>query len=427
MEALEHDYQEFTELLTEEELYDLAVQYGAAEQRDRKLPIRIFFWLMILSAGQPTLRGGLFQLAAFFVAALTQLFPLHQAITLTKMALSKRMSCTSWFFFRAVYNRLLWRYQKDLPASQCNLFSRFREAFALDSTVTRVVAALEKCFQSVHKGKAAVKLNVRFSLKNLAADKIQATSGRRHDSRFAGITNQPGILYLFDLGYWAFTRLKKIIDAKSFFVSRLKSSCDPLIVEVKDQNWQHLVGQRLSQIIGLLKPDQALDVQVKLSKAKKPRFDEEIRLVGLFYEDIWRFYITNLFETAFTPQIIYDLYRQRWSIEIFFNQIKHLLHLEHLISRNKNGIMVEVYSALIFHLLTRIIIALAAKKTHQPVETFSFSRSFDLVRAFLSTHLGELLRATHRTLICFLQHLVEAVARMGLKDQASPSETMNYA
>ena len=134
MEALEHDYQEFAELLTQEELYDLALPYGAAEKRDRKLPIRIFFWLMILSAGQPTVRGGLFQLAAFFVAALTQLFPLHQAITLTKMALSTRMSGTSWFFFRAVYNRLLWRYQKDLPTSQRNLFSRFREAFALGAT-----------------------------------------------------------------------------------------------------------------------------------------------------------------------------------------------------------------------------------------------------------------------------------------------------
>ena len=113
----------------------------------------------------------------------------------------------------------------------------------------------------------------------------------------------------------------------------------------------------------------------------------------------------------------YDLYRQRWAVEIFFNEIKNILHLEHPISRNKNGIMVEVYSALIFHLLTRIVIALAAQKTDQPVDVFSFSRCFDLLKAFLSTHLGEILRATQMTLICFLQHLVEAVTRMGLKDR----------
>ena len=107
MEAPAHAYREFTALLGEESLYQLALQYGAAHQRERKLPIRIFFWLMVLSAGQPTARGGLFQLVAFFVGSLTQLFSVGQAFSLSKMALSKRMSGTTWFFFRAVYKRLL--------------------------------------------------------------------------------------------------------------------------------------------------------------------------------------------------------------------------------------------------------------------------------------------------------------------------------
>ncbi len=219
MKAPAHGYQEFTDLLGEEELHELALKYGAAHQRERKLPIRIFFWLMVLSAGQSTARGGLFQLVAFFVGALTQLFPFGQALSLRKMALSKRMSGTSWFFFRAVYNRLLSSYEKHLPVSEKKFLVRFREAVVFDSTVTRVAAALEKCFQSVHKGQAAVKLHVRFSLKNLAANKVQATKAKRHDSRFRGITRQSGILYLFDLGYFAFARFQKIIAAKSFFVS----------------------------------------------------------------------------------------------------------------------------------------------------------------------------------------------------------------
>ena len=133
---------------------------------------------------------------------------------------------------------------------------------------------------------------------------MQATNGKRHDSRFRGITRQAGILYLFDLGYFAFTRFQKIIEAKSFFVSRLKSICDPLILQVQDKKWQHLVGCRLSEITDRLKPDQPLDVRVKLSKAQKPYFDYELRLVGLCYEDQWRFYITNLFQTTFTPKMI---------------------------------------------------------------------------------------------------------------------------
>ena len=165
-------------------------------------------WLMVLSAVS-LLFGGLFQLVAFFVGALTQLFPVGQAFSLSKMALSKRMSGTSWFFFRAVYNRLLSSHEKHLPSSQKELFVRFGETVVFDNTVTRVAAALKTCFKRVHKGQAAVRLHVRFSLRNLAVNKVQATNGKRHDSPFRGITRQAGILHLFDLGYFAW--FQKII------------------------------------------------------------------------------------------------------------------------------------------------------------------------------------------------------------------------
>jgi len=42
---------------------------------------------------------------------------------------------------------------------------------------------------------------------------------------------------------------------------------------------------------------------------------------------------------------------------LFFNHLKHGLHVEHLCCRNENGLMVEIYSALILYLLTQIVIA----------------------------------------------------------------------
>ena len=421
MDTFEAQYHQFTEVLSEEELRRLANQYGVADQRERKLPVRIFFWLMVLSAGQPTARGALFQLVAFFVAALSGLFPTAQAFTLTKMALSHKLKGTDWFFFRGIYTRLLARYKQLIPPSQRTQLDAFKETFILDSTISRVHKALNKLFRSVHKDQAACKVNVKYSLKNLTPQKLQVTEGKRHDSRFRGITKQPGVLYLFDLGYWSFTRLHQIIQAASFFVCRLKSSCDPLIVAVSQKRWQHLVGKRLSEILGLLKGEKQLDVTVKLSKAKNPRFHDEIRLVGLLHEETWRFYLTNIFQNTFTPQVIYDLYRQRWSVEIFFNAFKHLLHIEHLISRTKNGIMVEIYSALIFSLLTQIVIALAAQKTGNPIESFSFQRSFQLVRAFLVTHLSDLLDRTKSGLSEFFGRLIEAVALLGYRDKPARS------
>lgn len=419
METIEAQYQQFTDVLSEEELERLALEYGVADQRERKLPLRIFFWLIVLSAGAPTVRGALFPLVAFFVATLSKVFPQAEPVTLSKMALSLKLKQTDWFFFRRVYTDLLTRYKKQLPPSQRKHLDSFTDAFILDATTSRVHKALKKLFKSVHKEQAACKVNVKYSLKNLTPEKVQVTHGKRHDSRFRGITQQKGVLYLFDLGYWSFTRLHQIIQACSFFVCRLKSTCDPLIVHVSQKRWQSLVGRRLSEILDLLRGEEQFDVTVTLSKAKKPRFDDQIRLVGLLHEGTWYFYLTNIFQAAFTPQVIYDLYRQRWSVEIFFNFFKHLLHIEHLICRTRNGIMVEIYSALIFYLLTQIVITLAAQKTGRSMEEFSFPRSFQLVRAFLVTYLSCLLDPSKDGLPEFFGCMVDAVALLGLKDKTA--------
>ena len=76
MEAIEEKYDQFTDIHSEEELGRQAERYQTADQRERKLPIRIFFWLMVLSAGQPKARGALFQMVASFVGALSGLFPM---------------------------------------------------------------------------------------------------------------------------------------------------------------------------------------------------------------------------------------------------------------------------------------------------------------------------------------------------------------
>jgi IS4 transposase len=41
---------------------------------------------------------------------------------------------------------------------------------------------------------------------------------------------------------------------------------------------------------------------------------------------------------------IHYIYRQRWSIEIFFRTMKSYLKLDHLISKKINGIMVQIFS-----------------------------------------------------------------------------------
>lgn len=377
---------------------------------------------MIFSAGEPSRRGSLLQLIGFFIGALVLLFPEQGEVTLSKMAVSKRLKNVTWYLFRGIYNHLLGKYRTLLQAKDLKFLNHFREGFIIDGSVISLNKKLESVFKSVHKEKASLKLNTKYSLKTAAVTKLQISSGKRHDSRFNFVTQQANCLYLIDLGYWSFTLLQKIIDATSFFVMRLKKSCDPLIVAVTDPQWQHLVGKRLSEIADFLQSQVAIgciDLTVQLSSAKKPRFKEAIRLVGLWHETQWHFYISNIDQASFTPQLIYELYAQRWQIEIFFNLIKNVLNLQNIISRSKNGIMIEIYSALIFYLLTRIVIALAAQQSGRSIHEFSFERSYKLTQGFLLPHFHLFLQGAWDSLDFIFQKLVSLIAAMGLSPKQS--------
>ena len=383
---------------------------------------------MIFSAAEPSRRGSLLQLIGFFLGAIALLFPESKVTSLSKVAVSKRLTGVTWYLFRGVYNHLLSRYRKLLGAKEMRFFGCFQDVFAIDGSVIALGKKMEKVFKSVHKGKASLKLNAKYSLKVAAVDKLQVSNGKRHDSRFSFVTKEANRLYLVDLGYWSFRLMKKIIDVGSFFVMRLKKSCDPLIVQVAGMDQQHLVDKRLSEISDFLTEHSSLgeiDLIVQLSKAKNPHLKDNVRLVGLFHEEQWRFYVTNIFAADFTPQLIYELYAQRWQVEIFFNLIKNVLTLENIISQTKNGIMVEIYSALIFYLLTRIIIALAAQKTGRSIHEFSFERSHKLIRGFLLSHFHLFLQASLQSVEAVFRRLIDIIADMGLSSKVSETVKLN--
>lgn len=416
-ESLKKEQTAFQDILSDAELAALFVKHGVQDKRKRKLFVRCFFWLMVFSAGETSRRGSLLQLIGFFLGAAVLLFPETEVSSLSKNAVSKRLKVIPWYLFRGVYNHLLERYKQILGVKETQYLGQFQDAFAVDGSVIALHKKLEGVFKSIHKGAAHLKLNTKYSLKTAVVTKLQVTDGKRHDSRFSFVTKETNCLYLVDLGYWSFRLMKKIIDAGSFFVMRLKSNCDPLIVKVAATEFQHLVGKRLSEINDFLATQAAIgviDLTVQLSKAKKPHLNDDVRLVGLFHEEQWHFYVTNIFELRFTPQLIYELYVQRWQIEIFFNLIKNVLSLENIISKNKNGIMIEIYSALIFYLLTRIVIALAAQKTGRSILEFSFERSFKLIRGFLVSHFHRFLQPSLQAVDDIFQRLVDIVAAMGL-------------
>ena len=136
-------------------------------------------------------------------------------------------------------------------------------------------------------------------------------------------------------------------------------------------------GKKLSEVIKGVR-SLSVDLMVDLTTTGE-QLKEHLRLIGIKHRGEWYFYLTNIKDTKFRPKDIYTIYTQRWAIEIFFNELKHVLRLENIVCRNENGIKIEIYAALILYMMTKIVIREASRYSGLPVHHFSFKRSFELM------------------------------------------------
>ncbi|MEN1786355.1 MAG: transposase [Bacteroidota bacterium] len=61
--------------------------------------------------------------------------------------------------------------------------------------------------------------------------------------------------------------------------------------------------------------------------------------------------ITNNFKWA--SQTIAGLYKYKWEIEVFFRDMKQLLHIKTFVGTSKNSVMIQIWTALIKILLIK--------------------------------------------------------------------------
>jgi IS4 transposase len=72
--------------------------------------------------------------------------------------------------------------------------------------------------------------------------------------------------------------------------------------------------------------------------------------------------ITN--QMSWTASTIGELYKSRWQIEIFFREIKQLLHIKTFIGTTENAVMIQIWTALITILVLKALKAMAKFSWH---------------------------------------------------------------
>jgi len=93
--------------------------------------------------------------------------------------------------------------------------------------------------------------------------------------------------------------------------------------------------------------------------------------------------VTTLLDPEKYPAAeIAKLYLQRWSIELFFRDIKTMLKMEHLRCKSPEMVQKELFMHLIGYNLIRAVMVETVRKHDVPLERLSFKGSVDSVRQY---------------------------------------------
>lgn len=148
------------------------------------------------------------------------------------------------------------------------------------------------------------------------------------------LQEEAGHIYVFDAGYFNIEVYHKINDSGNSFVTKLHGNIKPLIQRQRPVPNHPLAG-------GYVVLEDA-DVCLGGDQSRRYRI-LRVRLPTGKGITI----LTNLL--LLSAEQICLLYRYRWTIEIMFRWLKQILQLDHFISRDPQGIMRQVLTALIVY------------------------------------------------------------------------------
>jgi hypothetical protein len=219
-----------------------------------------------------------------------------------------------------------------------------------------LLAALPKVVEQLwapacHEGfKAHVQYEV---LKNAP---VAATITGAHASEIAVLTErlEAGRFYLLDRGYAKYQLMQDIIEAGSSSLVRIKSHFHVETIESRPLDdaarkagvlrdevvhlGQHPRYRKLRQPVRLIELVCTERTAKSVRQMRRKKTKETTMVL-----------VTDRLDL--TADILAALYRFRWEIEIFFRWFKHLLGCRHLVSRCRNGVELQVYTAILVCLL----------------------------------------------------------------------------
>ena len=270
--------------------------------------------------------------------------------------------------------QLFWKMLAHLQALSPDFGARHRPRFAfrfkrvihvVDSTTIQLVA---RCLDWAkhRRRKAAAKCHVRLNLQTFLPQFALVDTAGEHDNRraremCAGI--QAGEIVIFDKAYLDFAHLADLAMREVFWVTRAKDNLQCRVVQKLQAGPDGNILR--DDLVALTGPTE------KFYPVELRRVTARIEVDGELREMV---FLTN--NVNWSAQTVADLYRCRWTIEVFFKELKQTLQLADFLGHNANAVRWQVWTALLTYVLLRYLSYLS-RWAH------SFTRLLTLLRAAL--------------------------------------------
>lgn len=264
----------------------------------------------------------------------------------SKSTISYQNKHRNWKLFRDYYYELLQSLGQQAGFKQIK-FKIKSKIFLLDATTISLCLSLFD-WARYKTSKGAIKMHTLLDYDGNLPAYVNITDGKTADNKGAyDIPLLKGSVIVADRFYNDFSLLNIWDSNGVYFVVRHKENIQFVTIEendLPDSRDEHILIDEIIELTGV---------------QSKDKYPGKLRRVAIWNDENNQVIevITN--QMSWTANTISELYKSRWQVEIFFREIKQLLHIKSFIGTSQNAVMIQIWTALITILLLKALKAMA--------------------------------------------------------------------
>jgi hypothetical protein len=269
----------------------------------------------------------------------------------SKSSISYQNKNRDWTLFREYYYLLLGSLGQQMNFKRVKFRIKSR-IFLLDATTITLSLSLFD-WAKYKTAKGAVKMHTLLDYDGNLPAYVNITDGKTADNKGAyDIPLLKNSVIVADRFYNDFSLLNVWDSSGVWFVVRHKENIQYKVIqenELPDKRYEYILK------------DEIIELKNKASKAKYPKRLRRVAIWDEVNQQVIEI-ITN--HMTWSPNTIAELYKSRWQVEIFFREIKQLLHIKSFIGTTENAVLIQIWTALITILILKALKAIAKYDWH---------------------------------------------------------------